>query len=221
MYWAILTKPNRYPVALAHDLQKAPTYCSFAAALSGGIIAAPATINRPQKITFARTDAIALFNELRRLIRDQSDVSRLTSSPAMRRRVRMFSSFVSCTTEAPSPSKHTGGDLMNDMSRLGLPTGSTAAKLRLSRTMQGAGRDNSQIGRPSAPERMTFDGLNQGPAQHAGMANHGDPAVGTFQPIQGLQPRIEQKMAPPECANCLVRIVGASFHESKITQFGS
>ena len=66
MYWAILTKPNRYPVALAHDLQKAPTYCSFAAALSGGIIAAPATINRPQKITFARTDAIALFNELRR-----------------------------------------------------------------------------------------------------------------------------------------------------------
>jgi len=69
---------------------------------------------------------------------------------------------------------------------------------------------------------MTFEGgLNQRPTQHTGIANHGDTAVRALQPVQGLQPRIEQRMALPEGANCLGRIMGPRFHESRVTQVGS
>jgi len=94
-------------------------------------------------------------------------------------------------------------------------------KRGLSRTLQRSGRDNSQV-RPSAADRMTFErGLNQRPTQHARITNHGDSAAGAFQPVQGVQPRIEQRMALPECAYCLGRIVGASLHESRLAHVGS
>lgn len=50
-------------------------------------------------------------------------------------------------------------------------------------------------------DRMAFGRLQQGPALRIIIPGKADPAAGSFKPLHGLQPGIEQKVAPPERAN--------------------
>jgi hypothetical protein len=68
---------------------------------------------------------------------------------------------------------------------------------------------------------MAFDRWNQGPARRAGIADNHDPGAGTIQPVHGLQPGVEQGVAPSKRPNRFFDIVRAGSHALKLTKLRS
>jgi len=75
--------------------------------------------------------------------------------------------------------------------------------------------------RSSSAHRMAFDRWNQGPALRTGIAGHHAAAVGALEPIHGLQPRNEQRVALSKRPNRLFDIVRRNAHALKITELRS